>query len=194
MIPYYDGVFFITFTCWRWMSLFEAANGYYAIYKWFDVLKSQGHYITGYVIMPNHFHGLLAFRNTQRLPINTIIGNGKRFIAYEIIRQLTELNETDILHKLEKSVKKKDLRRGKRHEVFQPSFEWKECETDKFIEQKLNYIHNNPCTVKWKLAENPWDYVHSSAQFYYTGKQGIYEVLAYQKLQDVDLTIPLILP
>ncbi|MEX2232449.1 MAG: hypothetical protein WD824_09830 [Cyclobacteriaceae bacterium] len=192
-IPYYEGIYFITFTCWRWLRLFELTNGYYAIYKWFDVLKKQGHYITGYVIMPNHFHGLLAFRNTQGLPINNIIGNGKRFIAYEIIKQLEKLNEQDILPKLGESVKQKDMLRGKLHEVFEPSFDWKECETEKFIEQKLNYIHNNPCSGKWNLAENPWDYIHSSAQFYINGIQGIYEVLHYQELDDIDLTKPLII-
>lgn len=174
------------------MRLFEVTNGYDAIYKWFDILKARGHYISGYVIMPNHFHGLLAFRNTQGLSINTIIGNGKRFLAYEIIKRLEELNENAILDKLEKSVKKKDVRRGKLHEVFQPSFEWKNCESEKFIEQKLNYIHNNPCADKWNLVENPWDYRHSSAQYYSNGIQGVYEVLHYHLLNDIDLTIPLI--
>jgi hypothetical protein len=190
-IPCDEGIFFITFTCWNWMPLFQVTNGYPAIYKWFDVLKSKGHYISGYVIMPNHFHGLIAFRNSQGLSINTTIGNGKRFIAYEVIKRLRVLNENEILLKLEKCVKKKDLDKGKLHEVFEPSFEWKECETEEFIEQKLNYIHNNPCTGKWNLARNPWEYPHSSAQFYFTGKQGVYEVLRYQNLNDIDLTIPL---
>ena len=190
-IPNYEGVYFITFTCWNWMSLFELTNGYYAVYKWFDVLKAQGHYVSGYVIMPNHFHGLLAFRNTEGLPINNIIGTGKRFIAYELIKQLQIIDAHDILHRLEKQVKRKDKCRGKLHEVFQPSFDWKECETEKFIIQKLDYIHNNPCSGKWNLAKNPWDYLHSSAQFYFTGKQGIYEVLNYQDLDEIDLTIPI---
>jgi hypothetical protein len=44
--------------------------------------------------MPNHIHALLAFRNTQGQSINTIIGNGKRFIAYELIAKLMELGTT----------------------------------------------------------------------------------------------------
>ena len=191
-IPSDEGVFFITFTCWKWMTLFQVANAYDAIYKWFDVLKLCGHYISGYVIMPNHFHGLLAFRNTQGVSINTIIGNGKRFVAYEIIKRLKDGHHDEILNKLEKGVKRKDLLKGKLHEVFEPSFDWKECENERFIEQKLTYIHNNPCSGKWDLVENPWDYVHSSAQFYFTGRQGVYEVLPYQDLNDIDLTVPLI--
>jgi hypothetical protein len=34
------------------------------------------------------------------------------------------------------------------------------------IEQKLDYIHNNPCQGKWMLADNPVSYQYSSAAFY----------------------------
>ena len=40
-----------------------------------------------YVIMPNHMYVLLSFTKTRQR-INTIIGNGKRFMAYEIIQRL----------------------------------------------------------------------------------------------------------
>ncbi len=60
----------------------------------------------------------------------------------------------------------------------------------KFIEQKLNYIHENPCKGIWDLAKQTEDYVHSSAKFYGTGQQGVYEVTSYRELEDVDLTQP----
>ena len=41
--------------------------------------------------MPNHVHLLLSFINTKQ-SINTIVGNGKRFMAYEIIQRL-EVNK-----------------------------------------------------------------------------------------------------
>ena len=37
------------------------------------------------------------------------------------------------------------------------------------IEQKLNYIHNNPLQAHWNLAERLEDYYYSSARFYYIG-------------------------
>ena len=43
------------------------------------------------------------------------------------------------------------------------------------FEEKLNYIHNNPCTDRWRLAENPEDYAYSSASNYIKGT-GIYDV------------------
>ncbi|MFN7407048.1 MAG: hypothetical protein ACK5SL_10980 [Cyclobacteriaceae bacterium] len=59
---------------------------------------------------------------------------------------------------------------------------------DQFMEQKLNYIHENPCRGEWNLAKYPEDYMHSSAKYYATGEQGIYEVMSYALLADIDLT------
>jgi len=56
-----NGVYFITVTCYGWMNLFDRADAYDAVYTWFNVLKKKGHYIPAYVIMPNHFHVLIAF-------------------------------------------------------------------------------------------------------------------------------------
>src|SRR5438105_4565733 len=183
-IPHYDGLYFITFTCCRWMKLFELTDGYDTVYKWFDHLKSKGHFINGYVVMPNHVHALIAFRNTQGQSINSIIGNGKRFMAYELVSRLKERNEVKVLEQLTSFVNSTDSRRGKLHEVFEPSFDWKECKSSRFTEQKLNYIHNNPCQEKWGLAKEPQDYLHSSARFYITGQHGVYEVMNYGELED----------
>ncbi|MBL0130240.1 MAG: hypothetical protein IPP43_03185 [Chitinophagaceae bacterium] len=185
-----DGVYFITFTCHQWQPLIALTESYDLIYNWFDHLKSKGHYITGYVIMPNHVHALIGFCNTGQ-SLNTIIGNGKRFIAYEIIKRLKTQGEDKLLHQLHLSVEAKDLERNKLHEVWEDSFDWKECRTSEYMLQKLNYMHDNPCKGKWNLAAAPVDYRHSSTKYYITGEQGIYEVLNYCELADINLTVPL---
>ena len=187
-IPEMDGTYFITITCFRWLSLFEITNGYDLVYTWFDYLKEKGHYINGYVIMPNHLHALVSFSNTGK-SINTIIGNGKRFMAYDLVKRLQETSRMDILSLLRESVNPTDRSRGKLHEVFEPSFDWKECTSTRFIEQKLAYIHKNPCQGKWNLVGSAVDYVHSSAMFYDSGIHGIYEVRNYREMEDIDLTI-----
>ncbi len=60
-----DGVYFITFTCHQWLPLIAQANSYDLVYKWFDYLKRKGHYITGFVIMPNYVHALIGFWKTN---------------------------------------------------------------------------------------------------------------------------------
>ena len=35
-ILYSDGIYFITFTCYKWMPLIELTNSYDLVYNWFD--------------------------------------------------------------------------------------------------------------------------------------------------------------
>ncbi len=83
--------------------------------------------------------------------------------AYEIVERLKEQNRSDILLELPEAVSKSDKGKGKIHQVFERSFDCKEITSQYFFNQKLSYMHNNPCSGVWKLVENPVDYVHSSA-------------------------------
>lgn len=150
-------------------ALIEQSNGYDLVYGWFDYLKKQNYRIAGYVIMPTHLHALIDFSTTAK-KINTIIGDGKRFMAYEIVKRLKEAGKTDMLEALEKAVATKRKEKGKLHEIWEESFDWKICETAEFAYQKLIYMHNNPCSGKWKLVEDITKYEHSSARYYITGK------------------------
>jgi hypothetical protein len=181
-----DGVYFIIFTCTNWLPLFKICNACHAVYNWFHNLKEQGHYIVSYVIMPSHVHAIIAFSNRGK-NINITVSNGKRFIAYNLVKQLKENNSTLILSELNNDLNNTEKKEGKIHGVFEISFDWKECRTEKFIQQKLNYIHWNPCKGN-KLVELPEQYAHSSAKFYITGEQGIYAVTSFMELRDIDLT------
>ena len=185
-IPYSFGTFFITFTCCRWLPLLEITAGYDIVYDWFNHLKSKGHFINGYVIMPNHVHVLISFRRTDQL-INTIIGNGKRFMAYQIVKRLEQSNKSDLLADLAGSVEQSRRSNNKKHDIWEPSFDWKECNSDRFTDQKLNYIHMNPCAGKWHLSKAPGTYIHSSCKFYDTGVQGIYSVEHVENMKDISL-------
>ena len=48
-------------------------------------------------------------------------------MAYEIIRRLQQLGETEILAQLSKGVESKRKANKKLHEVWELSFDWKEC-------------------------------------------------------------------
>ncbi len=171
-IPEREGVFFITFTCYKWLNLFEITNSYDLVYKWFDVLISKKHQITGYVIMPNHLHVLIALRNSTQ-NINTIVSNAKRFMAYGIIKRLNIQGSKEMIEYLKSETSKIEKKRNQVHRVFEKSFDVKLCLSEKFIEQKLNYIHMNPCSKKWSLVNHPLEYKHSSMSFYENYYKGI---------------------
>ena len=174
------GIYYITFTCSQWLPLIDAANAYDLVYRWFDILRKNGHDINSFVIMPNHIH-LILFYSGGHQSLNTIIGNGKRFMAYQIVKRLTAMSKTKLLMQMQLNVSEKDRSRRKLHDVWINSFDVKECRTEKFILQKLAYIHNNPCAGKWRLVKEPHHYPHSSSLFYMNGKLGIYPVTDYRK-------------
>ena len=140
-------------------------------------MKQSGNDVLGFVIMSNHVHLLLHYANTKQ-SLNTIIGNGKRFIGYDIVKRLEEKEELVLLNQMKEAVRAKDSERNKKHQVWKGTFEVKQCRTEKFILQKLNYIHNNPCSGQWSLCEKSYQYPHSSARFYDGDKTG-YRVKDY---------------
>ena len=175
------GIYFITFTCHDWLSLIELSDGYSTVYNFFKVLKDKGHILTGYVIMPNHVHILLYYTGLEK-NLNILIGNGKRFMAYQMLKKLQSKGHHDVIYKLQQAVQNKDAEKGQKHCFWINSFDVKECRTEKFLLQKLHYMHNNPVSGKWKLASVTHEFLHSSTSFYFNGKQQVFPVIDYNKL------------
>ncbi|RZM21025.1 MAG: hypothetical protein EOO88_34490 [Pedobacter sp.] len=161
--------YFCTFTCYKWLNLFEIAKSHRHIYQWFELLQQQSIDVIGYVIMPNHLHCILHFNN-KKFSLNKTIANAKRFMAYNIISHLKKDANLAMLEKLSQGCTARDRRKGQLHGVFEPSFDAKPIFSDAFMDQKLNYIHHNPVSGKWLLVNDYHDYVHSSASFYESGK------------------------
>jgi REP element-mobilizing transposase RayT len=157
--------YFVTFTCFKWLSLFEITNSYDIVYNWFSILKENAISVIGYVIMPNHVHVIVYFHKPSG-DLNKVISNAKRFMAYEIINRLEKNGNEELLQLLSASVTKREINKGQKHKVFTSSFDAKSIYSDKFLFQKLNYIHANPVTGKWALAKDYVSYDHSSAAFY----------------------------
>ena len=161
--------YFCTFTCFNWIHLFEITQSYDLVYDWFKVLKTKYNCdVVAYVIMPNHLHVILYFREAG-FSLNKIISNGKRFIAYEIIKRIQKKGAMQLLQKLSDELTEREKRKGQKHKVFTDSFDAKPIYSEKFFLQKLNYIHNNPVKGKWNLAKDFSEYEHSSASFYEFG-------------------------
>jgi putative transposase len=176
-------LYFITFTCYEWLPLFNLTNSYDLVYKWFNYLKQEQQVsVTGFVVMPNHMHCMLFFPQ-KGFDLNNIIGNAKRFIAYEIIERLKVQGHFDILNKLTMGVSANERKKGQLHKVFQDSFDAKAIESKRFLLQKLNYIHLNPVKGNYKLAEDWRAYEHSSASFYELNKVFHFAPLHQMELQ-----------
>lgn len=161
-------MYFCTFTCYEWIHLFELTNSYDIVYNWFNLLKQEKLEVLGYVIMPNHVHCILYFPEAG-FSLSKILSNGKRFMAYEIINRLENANDNHTLQNLQDALTERERSKKQLHKVFTASFDAKAIFSEKFLIQKLNYIHMNPVSGKWTLAKDFVSYEHSSASFYEEG-------------------------
>lgn len=143
-------------------------NSYDKVYQFFELMDAKKNYITGFVIMPNHVHFIIYFNDVKK-NLNTLVGNGKRFISYEIVERLKKKNDLNTLLVLKNAVTDSDRKRGKLHQPLIHSFDGKQILSREMMIQKLNYIHHNPVSKKWNLVPDYLDYPHSSAMFYEQG-------------------------
>ncbi|MBK7484543.1 MAG: hypothetical protein IPI72_17775 [Flavobacteriales bacterium] len=97
--------------------------------------------------------------------MNTVLANGKRFLAYEIIERSKALGLDDVLLQLQQGVRASDSARKQKHRVFATSTDLIELFDARTIEQKLKYIHANPVSKKWHLVDDAVEHPHSSFAF-----------------------------
>ena len=161
---------FITFTCYNWIPLFEITQSYNILYDWFGFIAERYQVQThAFVLMPNHVHLIIKMPDTDG-GLNKMISNGKRFMAYELVKKLSASGRTDILDQLSAACTEKEKIKGQKHKVFEPSFDAKPIYSTAFLHQKIDYIHHNPVSGKWSLCNDFTEYPHSSATFYHLAK------------------------
>jgi len=131
--------------------------------------------------MPNHLHCVPYFKETG-FDLNKIISNGKRFMAYEIINRLKEKGANGLLNILSGILTEREKKKGQLHKVFKDSFDAKAIFSDKFLTQKMDYIHHNPVSGKWNMVNDFTNYEHSSASFYESGISNHFTPLHYKEI------------
>jgi hypothetical protein len=131
--------------------------------------------------MPNHLHVIL-FLPASDMKLNRVVGNGKRFLAYAIVSKLKHMKRHDILDMLFDSVTPRQRNKDQKHRVFEEPFDAKPIYSQRFLDQKIDYIHHNPVRGKWQLVDDYTLYPHSSASFYENGKSQMFEPVHYKDL------------
>ena len=177
-------IYFVTFTCYKWLPLFKKSDAYNQVYQWFSYIKEEVK-ILGYVIMRNHLHVLL-YLNSKERTLNKIVAEGKRFMAYYMVKQLKAKKEDQLLKTLQGGVSIKQQEKGKKHRVFRLSFDAKQCYSEEKILHVLDYMHENPVSKKWSLVSDYVDYKHSSASFYLLNKPGPFPVTHYRDIWEIN--------
>ena len=87
------------------------------------------------------------------------------FLKYCSQQIQKDLRINDVLLHKEFEINLKD----RKHQIWQHSPLSIDLYSRKVIEQKLDYIHNNPVQGKWMLSKDPTGYKYSSIRFYEKG-------------------------
>lgn len=114
----------------------------------------------GYVIMPDHLH-LLVYPTDGSIDVSDFMRDFKRFTSGRISRQAELEGKTDWVAQFQESGE--ETKRAEK-KVWQDSYWEQSIFTDKFMREKLNYIHMNP--VRAGLVDEPGKYPYSSCRNY----------------------------
>lgn len=124
--------------------------------------QNKGLEIFAYVIMSNHIH-LLA--RGQNINLSDILRDMKRHTSKRIIEAITGENESrrEWLLMIFSYAAKSHIRNNE-YQVWTHENHPEEIYSNSFIEQKIDYIHNNP--VRSRIVAKAEDYLYSSARNY----------------------------
>ena len=106
--------------------------------------------------------------------LSDILPDFKKFTSKALIKAIQEVPESrrDWMLNLFWYAGKND-KKIKYFKVWQDGNDAKEIHSTAFLDEKMNYIHNNP--VKAELVANPEDYLYSSARDY-AGEKGLVDI------------------
>jgi REP element-mobilizing transposase RayT len=166
-----EGVYFVSFAVVEWLDVFTR-NEYKEILleSLTFCQKNKGMEIFAWCIMTNHVH--LVFRSVDGQNPELLLGDFKRFTSQKIVKSIIE-NPKESRKELflETFKKAADNSSNVKHYQF-----WRhdnkpiELWSNKVIDEKINYIHQNP--VEAGLVFRAEDYRYSSAVDY-SGEKGL---------------------
>lgn len=153
-----DSLYFITITVVDWIDLFTRPEYKHILIDSLNYcIQNKGLILHAYVIMTSHLHLIVSTKCSYNLP--EIVRDFKKHTSKELIKCIKENPESRkewILEKFSGAAER--IKRGVNYKIWQDGFHPVELDSVKIIEQRLNYIHNNP--VEEEIVENPEDYIY----------------------------------
>ncbi|MEQ9120662.1 transposase [Fulvivirga sp.] len=166
--------YFVTFTVVYWLDIFireEYKSIFLESVKYCQ--KEKGLLVGGWCIMTSHIHLILGAKGDNKL--EDIIRDLKSYTSRHI-RKYLENNPQEsrrewLLWLMKRAGTKKS--NNKDFQFWQQHNHPIELSSNEIMQQRLDYIHNNP--VEAHFVENPSDWIYSSASSY-EGKKGLIKI------------------
>jgi REP element-mobilizing transposase RayT len=156
--------YFLTITVVGWIDVFTRKSYKLTIINSLKYCqREKGLVIFGYCIMPSHIH--LIARAEGKDSLSDILRDFKKFTSKAIVQQIMNEDESRREWMLEYFKKAGESLKGITScKFWQDGNHAEIISSNKFFDEKLNYIHNNP--VVDMIVERPEDYIFSSARNY----------------------------
>jgi REP element-mobilizing transposase RayT len=169
-----EGIYFVSFAVVYWIDVFTRPVYKNIIVNSLKYSQSEkGMEIFAWCIMTNHIH--LVFRSCNGIKPEQLIGDLKRYTSKKIVESIIENPQESrkewLLNAFVKAAQNSSNVKNKqfwRHDN-KPIELW----ANKVIDEKIDYIHNNP--VVEGIVNEPYEYVYSSSKNY-CGESGILAV------------------
>jgi len=159
-----DYLYFVTTTAVDHLHLFQRDVIKRILLDTFDSFRLRKRLkLYCFVIMPNHIHFIGQFVKEDSL--GDVLRDFKKQSADRILRQLKVEGNANTLRTLASKV---DHPEKQHHKIWANDYNAKDVFSIDFLQQKMDYVHNNPCQPRWKLSETAEEYIWSSARFYLT--------------------------
>ena len=170
------GIYFVTFTVVFWLDVFVRA-GYKELFveSLNFCITNKGLRVHAWCLMSSHAHFIISAANPQKINSSDIIRDFKKFTAGQIIREIEagpESRQEWLLDKFRFAAEKNS--RNITYQFWRQNNHAEELISNKFQEQKLNYIHQNPVQEGW--VEEAHHYLYSSVRNY-SGLPGLVPIV-----------------
>jgi REP element-mobilizing transposase RayT len=171
-----EAVHFVTFTIIQWLDVFIRAE-YRDIFL--DSIrycqKNKGLEVYAYCMMSSHVHMIIARHGAQQ--IEHVIRDIKKFTSVKIIEAINKNPQESRRELLMWLFERAGIRNpnNTRYQFWQQHSQPIELNTNEKLNQRLDYIHNNPVTAG--IVRYPEDYLYSSAGNYAKLPENLLEVI-----------------
>ena len=170
-----DGIYFVSFSVVGWIDIFIRPIYKHILLESLQYCqKEKGLVIYAWIIMSSHVH--LIISKKSNVVLQDILRDFKKFTAFKLIGEIMqnpqESRKEWILKMLE--IHGQSNSNNTKYQFWQQDNHPIELSTNEMLDQRLNYLHNNP--VESEFVEKPEEYLYSSARDYCSSK-GLIDIL-----------------
>ena len=156
-----DGLYFCTLAVVGWIDVFTRAEYCDEIIRNINYcIDKKGLRVYAFVIMPSHIHLIAKVENGN---LSDVLRDFKSYTAKQLLKIIeesqTESRREWMLHMFEHFGKSNA--HNSKYQFWQQNNHAFDLFSNKFIDQKRDYIHNNPVTSR--IVNEAHHYVYSSA-------------------------------